>query len=56
MLPVTDGRHCKPVYSNFAFAQLLGVTEVKEFKSLDDSSENSLFVSLQRLEVLSELL
>jgi hypothetical protein len=43
-------------YSSFAFAHLLGVAGVQEFRSSDDSAEGSLCVSLQGLEVLSELL
>jgi hypothetical protein len=44
------------VYSSFAFVQFLGVAGVQEFRSSDDSAEGSLCVSLQGLEVLSELL
>ena len=42
--------------SSFAFAQLLGVQEFRSYRSSDDSAEGSFCVSLQGLEVLSELL
>ena len=49
-------RLCVIWYSSFAFAQLLGVQEFRSYRSSDDSAEGSFCVSLQGLEVLSELL